>query len=356
MQRFRSVALAVVIPLLLCGLTARAETLGTSFTYQGELVLDDTLVNETCDFEFSLWDTDGDPDAGTEVCAALPKTVEVVGGRFTVELDFGSDCMSGEARWLEIDVCCPSACAPGYSTLDPRQKLSPSPHAIRASTGVGGPNALNVDANGNVGIGTTGPLTRKLDVNGDLQATAYFGDGSNLTGIPSIPSGIIVMWSGTRATIPPGWVLCDGTNGTPDLQERFVYGVLNTEDPGAVGGSASHTHSEEYPDRHWRVLSNVQYPTGGHVECADTWCLPDYEPTPRIIEDEGAQISRIIGIPGPGIGTLSDVGECFPDANTCPVVSGGSRRNVTWHRAYKQGMSTEDHLPSYYKLAFIMKL
>jgi hypothetical protein len=38
-------------------------------------------------------------------------------------------------------------------------------------------------------------------------------------------AGMIMMWSGTIATIPSGWVLCNGSNGTPDLRNRFVIGA-----------------------------------------------------------------------------------------------------------------------------------
>ena len=37
-----------------------------------------------------------------------------------------------------------------------------------------------------------------------------------------VPTGIISMWSGSIAKIPAGWALCDGSNGTPDLRDRFI--------------------------------------------------------------------------------------------------------------------------------------
>ena len=40
-----------------------------------------------------------------------------------------------------------------------------------------------------------------------------------------VPSGAIMMWSGTIATIPSGWYLCDGTNGTPNLTNKFIIGA-----------------------------------------------------------------------------------------------------------------------------------
>jgi hypothetical protein len=59
----------------------------------------------------------------------------------------------------------------------------------------------------------------------------------------SLPSGLIVMWSGLRANIPGGWYLCDGTNGTPDLRARFILSVTGSEEAGGTGGSTTITHS-----------------------------------------------------------------------------------------------------------------
>jgi microcystin-dependent protein len=60
--------------------------------------------------------------------------------------------------------------------------------------------------------------------------------------------GAIVIWSGSTLDIPNGWVLCDGTNDTPDLRNRFIVGAGDIYNIGNVGGSAdavlvSHTHT-----------------------------------------------------------------------------------------------------------------
>src|SRR5574343_307799 len=39
------------------------------------------------------------------------------------------------------------------------------------------------------------------------------------------PSGVICWWSGSEASIPSGWYLCNGLNGTPDLRNRVVVGA-----------------------------------------------------------------------------------------------------------------------------------
>jgi len=67
------------------------------------------------------------------------------------------------------------------------------------------------------------------------------------------PTGVIVMWSGSIGSIPSGWTLCNGTNGTPDLRNRFVVGAGSTYSVDATGGSAnaivvSHTHTNSVTD------------------------------------------------------------------------------------------------------------
>jgi microcystin-dependent protein len=65
--------------------------------------------------------------------------------------------------------------------------------------------------------------------------------------IVSFVSGMIILWSGSVASIPSGWLLCDGTSSTPDLRDRFVVGAGSTYAVGGTGGTAdavvvSHTH------------------------------------------------------------------------------------------------------------------
>jgi microcystin-dependent protein len=63
-----------------------------------------------------------------------------------------------------------------------------------------------------------------------------------------IPAGGIFLWSGSIGSIPAGYVLCNGSNGTPDLRDRFVVGAGSTYSVDATGGSANaivvtHTHT-----------------------------------------------------------------------------------------------------------------
>lgn len=57
-----------------------------------------------------------------------------------------------------------------------------------------------------------------------------------------MPQGTIELWAGTIASIPAGWGICDGTQGTPDLIDKFVKGIATSvTEPGTLGGDATVT-------------------------------------------------------------------------------------------------------------------
>ncbi|MCE7984156.1 MAG: hypothetical protein DYG89_23525 [Caldilinea sp. CFX5] len=76
----------------------------------------------------------------------------------------------------------------------------------------------------------------------------------------SLPTGAVILWSGNLATLPAGWQLCDGSNSTPDLRNRFVVGAGATYPIGATGGveqvtltiahlpAHTHTYSDKFTD------------------------------------------------------------------------------------------------------------
>ena len=69
----------------------------------------------------------------------------------------------------------------------------------------------------------------------------------------TLPTGMILLWSGAIGSIPTGYYLCDGNNGTPDLRDRFLVGAGNTYSVNQTGGSAdsivvAHTHTATVTD------------------------------------------------------------------------------------------------------------
>ena len=102
--------------------------MGTAFTYQGQLDFNGSPVDDSCDFEFTLWD---DPWAGSQKGPTLLPTLPVDDGLFATNLDFGEE-FNGDARWLELAVKCSGD--DDFITLSPRQELTPTPYAIYAET------------------------------------------------------------------------------------------------------------------------------------------------------------------------------------------------------------------------------
>lgn len=73
-----------------------------------------------------------------------------------------------------------------------------------------------------------------------------------------LPRGTIVMWYGSPTSIPQGWAICDGTNGTPDLRDRFILGCSDGEDPrnNLTGGSHTKTLTTANLPAHTHPISS----------------------------------------------------------------------------------------------------
>jgi hypothetical protein len=149
----RSIALALlaVLAMVLVGsvplvqgqtpsLQAQTQaSVGTAFSYQGQLAQGGSLANGAFDMQFVLYDAAATPPGvpvGPTVTLAGASAVQVVNGIFTVALDFGA-VFDGSARYLEVRVK-PSG-GITYTTLTPRQALTPAPYALTALNAVAVP-------------------------------------------------------------------------------------------------------------------------------------------------------------------------------------------------------------------------
>jgi hypothetical protein len=143
----------------------RAEPIGMAFTYQGRLIDANKAADGLYDFQFKLFDANSDGNQlGLDV---NQPEVDVIDGYFTITLDFNdANAFNGEALWLDIGVRPGNLNDPNvYTTLSPRQQLTPTPYALYAKTtgGGGGGSAWqssgsNICYNaGNVGIMTNNP-------------------------------------------------------------------------------------------------------------------------------------------------------------------------------------------------------
>lgn len=111
--------------------TAQAQTLGSAFSYQGQLKESGLPASGLYDFQACLFDSL--VAAAPLVCAPDSADVPVAQGLFAVELDFGAAPFSGQQRYLELRAR-PGASSGAYTVLSPRQLLRAAPEALRANT------------------------------------------------------------------------------------------------------------------------------------------------------------------------------------------------------------------------------
>jgi hypothetical protein len=173
----------------------------------------------------------------------------------------------------------------------------------------------------------------------------------------AIPYGCIVMWSGAVNNIPSGWRLCDGTNNTPDLRDKFVIGARSDS-----GGSATTT------------VTGSDTKTGGQKDAALVNHTHPVTTTVSVGNDthtiSGSFFSNDSGVYGES-GPFSNGGAAGPTFTDNSVTStNNENRRVNFNDTHTHNhavsvnvgisatgdIGTNKNLPPYYSLAFIMKV
>lgn len=146
------------------------------------------------------------------------------------------------------------------------------------------------------------------------------------------PAGGIIMWSGTIATIPTGWALCDGNNGTPDLTGRFVvHADGSTYSPNDTGGANSVALSTSEMPSHTHTFSGTTNTTGAHSH----------------------QVAWSVAEGGSGAGSRV---ENYPSTYSRSTSSAGDHSHTFSGTTSSTGSgSAHENRPPYYALAYIMK-
>lgn len=88
----------------------------------------------------------------------------------------------------------------------------------------------NLNANGHTVTGLAAPVNA-----GDAVPKSYADNIFNV----NFPRGTIILWFGAAGAKPVGWLICDGTQGTPDLRDRFPVGAGGSMGQGGYGGNNS---------------------------------------------------------------------------------------------------------------------
>lgn len=149
---------------------------------------------------------------------------------------------------------------------------------------------------------------------------------TQINNISSVPSGVIMMWSGSNNSIPSGFVLCNGSNGTPDLRNRFIVGSGSSYSTGNTGGANSVTLSiSQMPSHNHSASSSVSDPGHSH------------------------SFKGATGSSGSGTSSRDSVPETQQTGSSTTGIS------VSTSIGSKGGNSSHENRPPYYALAYIMK-
>jgi hypothetical protein len=189
-----------------------------------------------------------------------------------------------------------------------------------------------------IASGGTGQVTASTAINALLptqtsNSSKYLttdGSAASWGSVVTFTSGMILMWSGTIATIPSGWYLCNGSNSTPDLRNRFIIGAY------------SDTSSVAYSTV---TGSNTQ--TGGTKDAivvSHTHTATVTDPTHTHTYGSG---SRVQG--------GNDNGVFYDGQNSAAFNTTAASTGITVSNTTEGSSGTNQNLPPYYALAFIMK-
>jgi len=153
-------------------------------------------------------------------------------------------------------------------------------------------------------------------------------------GVGNVPTGAIFLWSGSIASIPEGYVICDGANGTPDLRDRFVVGAGSTYAVGANGGVTAHGHDYTTVIAHSHTV-NITDSGHAHTEQRHSTSTGSFTGL-TTAPDTSSSVNASLGIQTASAATGITAASVNAGVTTGTTVNAGT-------------------LPPYYALAYIMK-
>ncbi len=228
------------------------------------------------------------------------------------------------------------------------------PQGVKGDTGLQGPQGET---------GPTGPQGPKGDT-GTTGSQGIQGPAGQNGSDASLPVGVIVMWSGTLATIPSGWALCDGGGGRPDLRDRFIRGAAAAANPGTTGGSGTHSHAFTQPGAHsdHAALSHSAHAgatVANHTDVLNHVHVQNINTatTGGVVGFPALKDTSTSGSEATGLSTANPTsGGVAAQVHTVGQANAHSDHAAQSHSAHSGGAVTDGTtLPAFYALAFIIK-
>jgi microcystin-dependent protein len=162
-----------------------------------------------------------------------------------------------------------------------------------------------------------------------------------------VPLGVIVMWSGAVNAVPAGWALCNGTNGTPDLRDRFVVGAGSTYAVGAIGGANTVTLTSGQMPSHTHSVTGATGSAGEHTHTiTDPGHAHGY-----VTDTSGAS-----GSTGTGATVLSNATTDTATTGITVNLAGAHTHTFSGTTTVTGGGQAHENRPPYLALAYIMKV
>lgn len=286
----------------------------------------------------------------TSGLVTVPQQSSTVGGAIVLT---GANATAGKAQLLNSA----SALAVGAASLTLWDAAQANPHVVVSAAYTGAVSAL---------LSFDAPTIKQ---------------GGNTL----LPAGCIVLWAGSVLAIPAGWQLCDGTNGTPNLTDRFVVGAGSSYSPTATGGATvvsatsssngAHTHGGATASGGGQTLAGSADSQGDHAHGAATGSTAiSIAQMPAHTHDISATNAGSIGGANPLAGSsalstsYATASQGSGQGHTHSVASDGTHtHNITVqsvsahaHTITSDGAHTHtvsgSILPPYYALCYIYKL
>ncbi|TSE05685.1 hypothetical protein [Aquimarina algiphila] len=166
----------------------------------------------------------------------------------------------------------------------------------------------------------------------------------------SMPIGSIIMWSGSVTSIPKGWALCDGANGTPDLRNRFIVGAGSSYNVGAKGGSDQVTLTQNQMPSHYHDGNTSS--GGNHRHTGSTYSGGSHSHS--VPNENGVNGGSGVHFRIEGRNRARQSGTVAGSHSHTLNMSYAGTHNHAFTTNSKGGNAAHENRPPYYGLAFIM--